>query len=108
MQACKSRGLMYDSYMKTDTYPLAVPKDLYGDLRKAAKATGLSIADAMRQSMKLGLPKLVEELSVPQALKKLKPLSPEECRECWGDPDPEFDALAAHCASLPKAPPEDD
>ena len=46
--------------MKSETYPLALPADLLKEVRKAAKKTGLSMADAMRQSMKLGLPKLVE------------------------------------------------
>ena len=54
----------------------------------------------MRQSMKLGLPGLVERLS-PDPLKNLKPMTAEETRRCFAMPDPEFDALAAHCASLP-------
>jgi hypothetical protein len=44
---------MYDSYMKTDTYPLAVPHDLLREIRRTAKATGLSMADAMRQGLRL-------------------------------------------------------
>jgi len=54
--------LMYVSSMKGDTYPLALPPDLLAEVRRTAKATGLSMADAMRQSMKLGLPKLKEQL----------------------------------------------
>ena len=88
--------------MKSETYPLALPADLLKEVRKAANETGLSLADAMRQSMKLGLPKLREHLSD----KQLRPLTKEEFRQCWGTPDPEFDDLAAHCASLPVAPPE--
>ena len=61
--------------MKTNTYPLAVPSDLLKDLRKAAQLTGLSMADTMRQSMKLGLPGLVAQLS-PDPLKNLKPFTP--------------------------------
>ena len=49
--------------MKSETYPLVVPPDLLKEVRKVAKRTGLSMADAMRQSMKLGLPKLREQLS---------------------------------------------
>jgi hypothetical protein len=97
---------MYDSSMKTNTYPLAVPSDLLDDLRRAAQQTGLSMADTMRQSMKLGLPNLVERLS-PDPLKSLKPLTPAESRRCFATPDPEFDALAAHCASLPVPIPEE-
>jgi len=46
--------------MKADTYLLAVPPDLLGELRQASQDLGLSMADIMRRSMKLGLPKLRE------------------------------------------------
>ena len=59
---------MYDSYMKTNTYPLAVPSD---------------------------------------PLKSLKPFTAEESRRCFETADPEFDALSAHCASLPVPIPEE-
>ncbi len=95
---------MYDSYMKTQTYPLAMPGELLREVRQVAKETGLSIADAMRQSMKLGLPRLKEQLSPHQ----LKPLTEKEGRQCWEAPNPEFDSLEHHCASLPVAPPEPD
>jgi len=88
--------------MKSETYPLAVPEDLLKEVRKTAKETGLSLADAMRQSIKLGLPRLREQLSS----KQLKPLSKAESRDCWETADPDFDSLAAHCASLPVPPPE--
>ncbi len=93
---------MYDSSMKSATYPLAVPSDLLGEVRKAAQLTGLSMADTMRQSIKMGLPKLVEQLS-PDPRKDIKPFTEEECQQCWGagSADVEFDALAAHCAQLP-------
>jgi len=92
--------------MKTKTYPLAVPSNLLKDLRTAAHITGLSMADTMRQSMKLGLPDLVAQLS-PDPLKNLKPFTPAESRRCFATADPEFDALAAHCASLPVPLPEE-
>jgi hypothetical protein len=92
--------------MKSNTYPLAVPPELLKDLRKAARQTGLSVADTMRQSMKLGLPGLVERLS-PDPLKNLKPFTAQESRRCFATPDPEFDALAAHCAALPAPIPEE-
>jgi hypothetical protein len=97
---------MYGSSMKTNTYPLAVPSDLLKDLRKAAQQTGLSMADTMRQSMKLGLPGLVTRLS-PDPRKNLKPFTAAESKRCFATPDPEFDALAAHCASLPVSIPEE-
>jgi hypothetical protein len=91
--------------MKSNTYPLAVPADLLKEVRKAAQKTGLSMADTMRQSIKIGLPDLVERLS-SDLLKNLKPFTPEESRRCFATPDPEFDALAAHCAALPAPIPE--
>jgi hypothetical protein len=93
---------MYDFSMKSDTYPLAMPPDLLGEVREAASETGLSMADAMRQSIRLGLPKLRKQLSV----KQLKPLTKAECEKCWGTADDEFDRLAAHCSALPVPEPE--
>ena len=95
---------MYDSSMKTDTYPLAVPPELLGEVRQASVDLGLSMADIMRQSMKLGLPKLREQLST-HPLKDLKPMSRAESRRCYQQPNPEFDALEHHLASLPSPPP---
>jgi hypothetical protein len=43
----------------------------------------------------------------PNPLKNLKPFTREESRRCFATPDPEFDALAAHCASLPVPIPEE-
>jgi len=91
--------------MKTDTYPLAVPAELSREVRRASEDLGLSLADIMRQSMKLGLPKLREQLS-PDPLKDLKPLSRAESRRCYRQPNREFDALEHHLASLPSPPPE--
>ena len=59
----------------------------------------------MRQSMKLGLPKLREQLS-PDPLKNLKPLSKTEARRCYQKPNLEFDALEHHLAGLPSPPPD--
>ena len=85
--------------MKSETYPLAVPPDLLGEVRKVAKDTGLSVADAMRQSMKLGLPQLREKLGA----QILKPFTPAEARQAFA-PDPEWDALTAAMAQLPVKP----
>ena len=59
----------------------------------------------MRQSIKLGLPKLREQLS-PDPLKSLKPLSRAESRRCYRQPNREFDALEHHLAGLPCSPPD--
>jgi len=71
--------------MKSETYPLALPSDLLKEIRKTAKATGLSLADTMRQSIKLGAPKLREQ---PEPA-KLNPL-------CCG-----LQLLLSRCPCLP-------
>ena len=81
-----------------------MPPDLIKEVRRAAKRTGLSMADTMRQSMKIGLPQLIEKL----ASDKPVPLTEEELRLAYCTPNPEFDALEHHCASLPKRPLEED
>jgi len=88
--------------MKSDTYPLALPSDLLRELRETAKDTGLSVADAMRQSMRLGLPKLREQLS----LAPLRPFTADEVRAAFkGDRDWEAFESAMTCA--PFSPPQE-
>ena len=82
--------------MKTETYPLAIPPALLGEVRRTAEAAGLSLADTMRQSLKLGLPKLREQL----ATTTLQPFTPGESREAFA-PDPEWDAVTASMSRLP-------
>jgi hypothetical protein len=91
--------MMQDSSMKTASYSLAVPPDLLREVRQASQDLGLSMADIMRQSMKLGLPKLREQSST-DPLKNLKPLSKAEARRCYQKPNREFDPLEHHLASL--------
>ncbi len=92
--------------MKTNTYPLAVPGDLLKEVRQASRKTGLSMADTMRQSIRLGLPNLVSQLT-PHPAQSLQPLTKAEVRRCFKKPDPDFDALAAHCSTLPVPVPEE-
>lgn len=80
--------------MKTTPYPLALPQELLEEVRVTAAATGLSLAAAMRQSMKLGLPRLREQLTPPATL---KPFTKAEAARAFG-PDPDGDALAARLA----------
>ncbi len=89
--------------MKSETYPLALPSALLQEIRKTASETGISMADAMRQSLKLGLPKLREQLA-PQSL---KPFTTEESRQAFA-PDPEWDALFAATVKIPVREPEND
>ncbi len=93
---------MYDSYMKTDSYPLALPADLLDEVRRTAKETGLSMADAMRQSMRLGLPKLREKL----APSTLRPFTANEIKVAFKK-DAEWEAFEAAMTSVPSSPPEE-
>ena len=63
-------------------------------------ATGLTVEEVGCRSIELGLPILVEQLCV-EPLAGLQPLSEEESRRCFEVARPDFDAVAAHCASLP-------
>jgi hypothetical protein len=90
--------------MASKTYPLAMPPDLLKQARETAEQTGLSLADTMRQSMKLGLPKLREQLA-PQP--GLKPFTRKEARQAFA-PDPEWDRLEAAMARRRPRPPEED
>jgi hypothetical protein len=93
---------MYADGMAIETYPLTIPEDLLGEVRKAAEQAHLSMADAMRQSIRLGLPRLLNELNGHS----VKPLTEEESRRCWQTPNAEFDALESHMALLPVPRPE--
>ena len=88
--------------MKSDTYPLAMPADLLDEIRQTAQATGLSMADAMRQSMKLGLPKLREQLFTPP----LKPFTAAEAKAAFKR-DNEWEAFESAMTNMPLSPPEE-
>jgi hypothetical protein len=83
--------------MATSTIPLAVPDELLEEVREAASKVGLSQADVMRQSIKLGLPRLMELLNVDG----LKPLTSEEARIAFG-PDEYWDPLEKALARHPR------
>jgi hypothetical protein len=78
--------------MKSETYPLALPSGLLQEARQAAKETGLSLPDAMRQSLKLGLPRLREQLAGTRITNVL-PLSDKIARELYSQPDDDADAI---------------
>jgi len=81
--------------MSMENYPLAMPPELLDHVARTATDSSLSMADVMRQSIRLGLPKLREQLSG----NPLKPFTEEEGQRAFG-PKPEFDELEQHCARL--------
>ena len=54
--------------MKTSVYPLPLDAVLAREVAKAAKASGLSRAELMRQAIAFGLPKVVKALKVFKVL----------------------------------------
>ena len=73
--------------MKNETVPLAMPKDLLSEIRRAAKKTNLSMADTMRQSMRLGLHKLVQQLATGQRITNVDPLSDKAMDRYYSRPE---------------------
>jgi hypothetical protein len=78
--------------MKSETYPLALPSALLGEVRETAQQTGLSMADAMRQSLKLGLPRLREQLAVGRVT-NVAPLPVKVARKLYSHPDDDTEAI---------------
>lgn len=85
--------------MKNVTLPLMLPTELLGQIRRTAREGGLSLADAVQRSIRLGLPGLRHELA-SRGVNPLKPFTRAEARQAFA-PDPEWDALAAVMAQLP-------
>jgi len=73
--------------MKSETIPLATPKDLLMEVRRAAKETGLSMADTMRQSMKLGLNRLVQQLGKQWRITNVDPLPEDVLERIYSRPE---------------------
>lgn len=85
---------MYDSSMKSRTIPLAMPEDLLSEVRRASKETQLSMADTMRQSMRLGLHRLVEQLGARQRIANVDPLPDEVLEKLYSRPERDERGLA--------------
>ena len=93
---------MYDSFMKYRTYPLALPKDFCAELRAAADRTGLSMAEIIFQSSKLGLPLLVEQLGPPRVT-NLAPLPAKIARALYAKPDDDDEGIERFMAAQAKS-----
>ena len=78
---------MYVSYMQSKTFPLAMPRELLGRVRRASRKTGLSMADTMRQSMKLGLDQLVGTLAPEPRITNVDPLPDEVLDRYYSRPE---------------------
>lgn len=70
--------------------PVSVPSDLLEDIREAARKTHLSQEDVIRQSVKLGLPKLVEDFNRDSGrITNVDPLPDEVLERIYANRDEE-------------------
>jgi hypothetical protein len=89
--------------MKSTQYPLQVPDDLMDEIESTAKTIRLSKADVMRQSMKLGLPKLRERLWVTSGrVTNIDPLPPGILSKLYREREDEEDSIRQFIAAQPK------
>lgn len=86
--------------MKTETYPLTLPTDLLQEARQTANEAGLSLADTMRQGLKLGLPQLREQ-STGARITNVPPLSDAVARQLYSQPDDDAEAIKQFMATQP-------
>jgi hypothetical protein len=86
--------------MKSEIYPLAMPRSLLKEVRSAAKTTGLSMADVMRQSMKVGLPKVREQLS--GRVTNVDPLPDRELNQLYTDREEDIESIRRFVVAQPK------
>jgi hypothetical protein len=87
--------------MKSTTYPVAMPDDLLGEIRRAAEQTKLSMADVIRQSTKLGLPRLREQMSVGRVT-NVDPLPDKVARKLYQEREDDMKSIRAFIAAQPK------
>ena len=70
--------------MPTAVYPLPMDANLAREVAKAAKATGLSRSELMRQALAFGLPTVVKALSkAPHRLTTVDPLPLRQARALY-------------------------
>ncbi len=74
--------------MATAVYPLPMDANLAREVAKAAKATGLSRAELMRQALAFGLPTVVKALAkAPRRITAVDPLPPRQARALYRQDD---------------------
>ncbi len=80
--------------MQSKTFPLAIPNELLSQVRRAARKTGLSMAETMRQSMRLGLERLVRGLAPEPRVTNVDPLPDEVLDRYYSRPERDEAGLA--------------
>jgi hypothetical protein len=74
--------------MKTSVYPLPLDATLAREVAKAAKVTGLSRAELMRQAIAFGLPTVVKALGkAPRRITTVNPLPRKQAKALYRQQD---------------------
>ena len=100
-KACADGSAMHVSSMKYMTYPLALPRDYCVELREAEGKTGLSMADIIRQSSRLGLPLLLKQLG-PARITNVPPLPAKIARALYSEPEDDAEGIERFMAAQAK------
>jgi hypothetical protein len=69
-----------------------VNAEVLGEMNQAAKQTGLSTADVMRQSAKIGLPKLLGQMGAGR-ITNVVPLPDKIARALYSQPEEDADSI---------------
>ena len=87
--------------MKTEVYPLALPVELYEQIRTTAKKSGLSIADVMRLSLKAGHPHVSRELG-SERVTNVDPLPDAVANKLYRERKDDESSIRRFIAAQPK------
>ena len=87
--------------MKSVTYPIALPVDFLKEFKQAAKEAGVSTADTIRQSAKLGLPKFREQTAGTRVT-NVDPLAESVARKLYAEREEDMVSIRQFIAAQPK------
>lgn len=87
--------------MATETFPVAMPEELMQEVRRAAKQTGLSLSDVLRQATKLGIPRLIEQLA-PGRVTNVDPLPEATLQALYSERQEDMQSIRRFIAAQPK------
>jgi hypothetical protein len=79
-----------------------MPEDLLKEVRQVAKGTSLSIADVMRQSIRLGLPSLQVKLKSTGRLTNVEPLTDAELERLYSEREDDEASIRRFIKAQPK------
>ena len=86
--------------MPSIVYPLNLPEDLYEEIKQTANDIQLSIADSMRQGLKLGLPALREKLSAGRVT-NVQPVPKKTLDRLYRERDEDSESIRRFIAAQP-------